>query len=57
MLQMLVPELDQVSLGVRNESVDGTKLVNLLEQVLAANQEDAGTEQNSTGTEQNPEPS
>jgi len=50
LLQMLVPELDQVSLGVRNESVDGTKLVNLLEQVLAANQEDGGAEQN-------PEPS
>ena len=34
---MLVPDLDQDELGVKNESVDGPKLTALLKQVLEAN--------------------
>ena len=34
---MLVPDLDQNELGVKNESVDGPKLTALLKQVLEAN--------------------
>eukprot|EP00116_Pleurobrachia_bachei_P016246 sb/3476508/ len=37
LLEMLVPDLDQNELGVKNESVDGPKLTALLKQVLEAN--------------------